>query len=189
MTRVFIALEVGEAARATLRQTCASLGHALPGVRWVDAASLHLTLAFLGELDDAAVATLTETALAVAAGAQPFALRLDRLGVFGPEWAPRVIWAGVGGETERLRAVQAALARALVAQGFPLGDRRFAAHLTLARLKRGPDEAAVERLRARLRGPALPPSAWNVADLRVMRSDLSRAGAVYTPLRIAPFRG
>ena len=193
MTRTFIAVELGEEARAALRAESARLARALPGVRFADAASLHLTLAFLGELDDDRLAAATAATEEAAAGAPPFTLRIAGLGTFGPAWAPRVVWAGVAGEVSALLAVQSRLAAALAAGGFVLDERPFAAHLTLARLKERLDTEALARLTAlmqeagaakRRRGAAL-----TVEALAVMKSELLRAGAVYTRLRECRFGG
>ncbi len=189
LTRVFIALDLSAAAREALRRELGRLAHALPGVRLADPASLHLTLAFLGALDDDALAAVIALASEVARGTAPFHLALASRGVFGPPTAPRVIWVGVGGEMTRLLTLQARLADALASEGFPREQRPFAPHLTLARLKRQLAAEERQRLGALLAGPPPQPTRWRVADLRVMRSDLSATGARYTPLHIAPLAG
>jgi 2'-5' RNA ligase len=193
MTRTFIALDLSEAARAALRGELRRLAQALPDVRFVDPASLHLTLAFLGELDDETLAAVIALAGEVARHAAPFELALAGLGVFGPPAAPRVIWAGVGGETRPLLALQRRLAAALEAEGFPHEQRPFAPHLTLARLKRPLDAAARQRLDKLLASSASTSASrtprWRVADLRVMRSELAATGARYTALSVAPLLG
>lgn len=197
MTRTFIALDLSEAAREALRRELRRLARALPDVRFVDPASLHLTLAFLGELDDDTLAAVVALSNDVANMAPPFELALADLGVFGPPAAPRVIWAGVGGEMHRLLALHARLADALAAQGFPREQRPFSPHLTLARLKRPLDLAARQRLDTLLAKPTPNPSAgsatrptrWRVDDLRVMRSELAATGARYTALSVAPLAG
>jgi 2'-5' RNA ligase len=193
MTRTFIAVELDEGARAALRAEIARLSRALPGVRFADPAGLHLTLAFLGELDDERLAEATAATKEAVAEARPFTLRIAGLGTFGPAWAPRVVWAGVAGEVPALLAVQSRLAAALAARDFPAEERPFAAHLTLARLKERLDAEALARLVAlvreagaakRRRGTALP-----VEALAVMQSELLRSGARYTRLRECRFGG
>src|SRR5262249_52752857 len=126
MTRTFIAIELGDNVRAALEREILRLARVLPEVRWTTASGLHLTLAFLGELDEAQLAMATEATQEVAAYARRFELQLEGLGSFGPTWAPRVIWAGLAGDTRSLLAVQGKLARALEARGFPREERRFA---------------------------------------------------------------
>jgi 2'-5' RNA ligase len=193
MTRTFIAIDLGEEARVYLAAEIARLGRALPAVRWSDPAGLHLTLAFLGELDDERLAGATAAVEEVAGTAKPFTLEIAGLGTFGPPAAPRVIWAGIAGNVRRLSELQAALASALEARGFPREERPFSPHLTLARLRTplGPPELA--RLREMLRGAgarttAAPPRI--PADhLSVMKSELLRPAARYTCLRAIPLVG
>ena len=193
VTRTFIALDLSEVARTALRGELRRLARALPDVRFVDPDSLHLTLAFLGELDDDTLAAVIALAGEVARHTAPFELALAGLGVFGPPTALRVIWAGVGGETRSLLALQRRLAAALEAEGFPREQRPFSPHLTLARLKRPLDAAARQRLDKLLASPASKPASWEarwrVADLRVMRSELAATGARYTALSVAPLTG
>ncbi len=189
MTRTFISLDLSEEAREALRRELRRLERALPGVRMTDPASLHLTLAFLGELDDEALAAVIALTGEVARQTPPFRLALKGLGVFGPPTSPRVIWAGVSGDTRRLLALQRRLADALEAQGYPREQRPFAPHLTLARLSRPLDEAAYLRLRGLLESKAPQPTRWPVAEVQVMRSELAAAGARYTALSIAQLTG
>lgn len=186
MTRIFIALALSDAARETLRREERRLARALPDVRFAAPEDMHLTLAFLGEVDDATLAQVIALGGEVASHARPFDLALAGLGVFGPPHAPRVVWAGVGGDTQRLLALQRRLADALEALGFPREQRPFSPHLTLARLKRPLDDVAAQRLRAALVGTPPAPTRWRVDDLRVMRSDLAATGARYTTLSVAP---
>jgi RNA 2',3'-cyclic 3'-phosphodiesterase len=189
MARIFIALALSDAARETLRREERLLARVLPDVRFATPDDLHLTLVFLGEVDEATLAQVIALVGEVASHARPFELSLAGLGVFGPPHAPRVIWAGVGGDTQRLLALQRRLADALESLGFSREQRPFSPHLTLARLKRPLDDAAAQRLRATLAGPPPAPTRWLVDDLRVMRSDLAATGARYTALSVALLAG
>lgn len=188
MTRTFIAVELDDAMRAALTRMEAQLAQAAPSLRWTDPAKLHLTLAFLGELDDTQVQMAMNAACAAAASTSPFRIALAGSGYFGPRWAPRVIWAGVGGATRALSAAQARLADALAASGFPREQRPFAPHLTLARIKQPLAPAELERLLAAIeRSVPAGAATMTVAGVAVMKSDLARDGARYTRLAQCPF--
>jgi 2'-5' RNA ligase len=186
MTRTFVAIELGDDARAYLAREVTRLQRALPGVRWVDPANLHLTLVFLGELDDARLAAATEAAGA-AASVKPFTLEVAGLGSFGPPHAPRVVWAGLRGNLPRLNQLYEALAAALEARGFPRETRPFAPHLTLARLKAplAADEAQrlARVLRVEADAAARSGAPILVDHISVMKSELLRPVARYTCLR------
>lgn len=185
MPRIFIAVELPDNVRTFLTREIARLGRALPGVRWVEPASLHLTLAFLGELDDA-LASAKRATEAAAVASVPFTLRTGALGTFGPRHAPRVIWLGVAGEVPRLLATQEALAQRLEEAGFPREQRPFSPHLTLARLKASLAPEVLTRLQALLREPPQEYASWRVNEISVMKSELGRGGARYTRLQAYP---
>lgn len=187
MTRTFIAIDLGDAAREALRGELRRLSRVVPNVRLTDPTDLHLTLVFLGELDDERLAAVIAVTREVAQHTAPFSLALAGLGVFGPPSAPRIIWAGVAGDLPRLQQTQRRLAAALAERGFPQETRPYAPHLTLARLKRPLDATAAQELGALLTHPPAHAPRWRVTDTRVMRSDLSANGTRYTPISIAPF--
>lgn len=195
MTRTFIAIELGETARVYLIREITRLARELPTLHWADPAGMHLTLAFLGELDSARLAEAQAAAEEAAPVVMPFALHIAGLGSFGPLAAPRVIWAGVAGDLPALARLHAALAAALERRGFALDTRPFAPHLTLARVRAPLPPAAVARLgelvRAsqhatgrRAQGAGIP--AIPVDRLSVMKSELVRPTARYTCLVAVP---
>jgi RNA 2',3'-cyclic 3'-phosphodiesterase len=186
LTRTFIAVELPNAARAALQAHITRLSRALPRVRFQSLDSLHLTLAFLGELDEEQVDAATQSALAAASTAPPFTLTVAGLGIFGPPHAPRVLWCGVGGDVPTLLRLQATLTRRLEAAGFPREERPFAPHLTLARFKQPPDSAALQRLTSILAGPSAGETPFAVDSLSVMKSELLRPAARYTCLCACP---
>jgi 2'-5' RNA ligase len=182
VTRTFIAIELSDVARELLARKITRLARALPAVRWVDPSGLHLTLAFLGELDDAQLSAASEGARLAAATSAHFTLATGDLGSFGPPYAPRVIWVGIRGDVSALSTVHERLAHALEERGFPREARPFSPHLTLARLKAPPDAAALARLTAQLQARDRHSAPIPVRHLSVMKSELARSGARYTCL-------
>jgi 2'-5' RNA ligase len=196
MTRTFLAIELAEEARAYLERELQKLRSSLPQVSWTDPAGLHLTLAFLGELDDQRLAQAAEAGMEAASQHKPFTLRIAELGTFGPPHQPRVIWTGIAGNLTRLLALHATLAASLTSRGFPAEERPYSPHLTLARLKTPlsqQDLATLQQLIATsqnvqtARSPQLAPfssepPAIPVAQISVMKSELLRGGSRYTCL-------
>ena len=194
MTRTFIAIDLNDEARRYLHQQIQRLASSLPRVRWVDPETLHLTLAFLGELDDAQLAQAIQATVETAQTAHPFIVRVGALGMFGPAHNPRVIWVGLDGRLQPLLSLQAHLAERLARDGFPPDERAYAPHLTLARIKT-PLNAHELGLLRRVMASAPPASSHSdqhlpdipVAHLSVMKSDVTRAGPQYTRLYLCPF--
>jgi 2'-5' RNA ligase len=184
--RVFVAVDVPAALQGKLGAAAASLRR-LPGdARWVYAAYPHLTLRFLGDWESSAVWRASAAVERVATRHRPFSLTLAGLGLFPEHGAPQVVWLGVERGRPGLVALQRDLETELGLAGFPPGERAFRPHVTLARLRRaepGPWREAVRRLG---RDPVV---SFAVEQIRVMRSELTRRGPVYTVLSAAPLSG
>lgn len=192
MTRTFIALELNETLQRHLAGVIRQMAAVFPSIHWVDPSGIHLTLAFLGELSDKqlqAAMTATETA---AQQVDPFSYQLSHLGIFGSIRAPRVIWMGIEEPPGRLQALHQALQAQLAQQQFPVEERPFSPHLTLARIKNPFTTEEQQHLQRFLAGKLGGPEAhtpFTVSALNVMKSELSRDGAHYTVLRSYPLRG
>ncbi len=193
MTRTFIALEMNKAAQDHLADVIRRVGHVLPTVRWVDPVGIHLTLAFLGELDDAQLAEVIQVAEAVAGRMPAFSYRLSHLGIFGPPRQPRVIWLGIDEPSGALRLLQRTLQQELLRHNFELDDKPFSPHLTLARVKNPLPPVEQRQLQAMLDKPhqqkVASTHSYPVTNIEVLKSELSREGAYYTVLRTCPLEG
>ena len=139
------------------------------GLRWVPAEQWHLTLAFYGEVDDSKVEKLQEGLARAADRTRAFGVRLASAGTF-PKQATkaRVLWVGLDGEVDAVRRLADRCAGAGRRARIAMEDRKFRAHLTLARSRReGVDATAlVERL-ASYSSPW-----WTVTSLRLVHSTL-----------------
>ena len=182
--RTFLAIELDAATHEFIATLAQSLQATLPGVRFVGSETWHLTLAFLGELNEAAVTAAQVAAQAAASQAHPFVVHATGIGTFGKPGAPRVIWVGLGGELAALTHLREQVMLALAQQTLH-HDNYFSPHITLARLKKplsDAEAAALQTAKADTRvGPAMP-----VTHISVMRSDLSPTGARYTCMLRAP---
>jgi 2'-5' RNA ligase len=176
--RCFVALDLPADVRARLA-ACAGALRGIGDVRWVAEAQLHLTLRFCGEIDERQRDALAGV---VANGPWPaLQLQLAGLGQFPPRGAPRVLWAGVGGDVDALAGVAVRIDAAAVAAGVPPEDRPFHAHVTLGRA-RSPRGGA--RLSAALReqGRELGAAPFAAPAVTLYGSELRSEGALHTPL-------
>ena len=179
--RLFVAATLPAEARDAIARVIQGLRAAdLTGVRLVDPDGVHLTLKFLGNVDSSRVPALTGALDAVGEGAAPFALHLRGVGVFPDRRSPRVLWAGVSGDTEVLAALARRVDDACANVGFAREQRPFSPHLTLARLR---DRASAdERQRAGTLlaniGPA-PGESFAVEAFHLIRSTLTPSGPIY----------
>jgi 2'-5' RNA ligase len=175
--RAFAAIALPEAVRFELML----VGHGLPVPKPVPPENLHLTLVFLGELPEPVVADIDAALGAVRAPG--FEIGFGGLGLFGGA-KPRVAFATVA-DSPALRHLQAKVETAARGAGLAEPARRYAPHITLARLpERGVDRARLERAVAARAGPVAP--GFRVEDFRLYRSRLGAAGATYEELARYP---
>ena len=170
--RLFVAVPIGEELRRDLRDAVArwSTEDEVAGLRWTDADGWHVTLAFLGETDPAALPELLVLLGRVAAGHAATTSRTGGLDAFPNRARARVAWYGVEDADGRIAALAADVSRAL-----DLGSsRRLRPHLTLARAQGDHID-----LRSWL-GSASAPAGMLVADrIELMRSHIGEGPARY----------
>ncbi|MDQ6637921.1 MAG: RNA 2',3'-cyclic phosphodiesterase [Candidatus Dormibacteraeota bacterium] len=156
----------------------AAAREAMPGFRWVEPPNLHVTLRFLGYLEQTMVARLVTELSRIRA--QPFELGVSGLGKFGGTGLARVVWLGVGRGAQPLIELAAQVEDACRLAGLPPADRQFRAHLTLARAR--------DRRGAQL--PELPPvpavEPWPVREVVLFQSRPGASGANYVPVFSLP---
>ncbi len=127
MPRLFTGIEISEDAREAL----ARLKQPLPGARWIEPANFHITLRFVGDIDNHIAAEFAHFLDEIESPA--FDIRLSGVGTFGGS-DPRQLWAGVEPSPE-LEALARAHERAARAAGLPAESRKFKPHVTIARLR------------------------------------------------------
>lgn len=148
----------------------------IAGARWQDENQLHLTVRFFGEIDTRAADDL-DAALAQVHGA-PFTLALHGVGHFESKGRAHTLWAGLA-PCEPLLALQRKVEGAARLAGLPPEGRKFAPHITLARLNRS--SAPVVPFLAE--HAALSSEPWPVDAFDLMESRLTPAGAYYETVR------
>ncbi|MFH1148322.1 MAG: RNA 2',3'-cyclic phosphodiesterase, partial [Pseudomonadota bacterium] len=150
-------------------------------IKWVNPRGIHLTLKFLGYVEEKMIEPIAVALEGATAGQESLTLKAECIGAFPSLKNPRVVWVGVGGETERLSLIQQRIEEALLKLGFPKEDRPFTPHLTLGRIrpgrKAGDFGAGIEHLKKTSFGPL------TVTEVVLYQSVLRPDGAVYTPLK------
>ncbi len=185
--RLFVGCELDEALRARLTEMGQRGEPSLDGLRWVAPEAMHITLKFLGEVEDALVGEVT-TALEKPLGDVPaFEALFQGLGRFPPRGALRVLWAGIKKGAAELVSLSKIVEAAMEPIGFDREKRPFSPHVTLARVKRG---ARLRRIDELVReGKAAVFGSQKVRHVSLIRSVLRPDGAVYTPVHRWDLKG
>ncbi|MGQ0560726.1 MAG: RNA 2',3'-cyclic phosphodiesterase [Gemmatimonadota bacterium] len=175
--RLFLALNLPDAEQARLAGVLATLEQSPLPFRWVESEALHITLKFLGQVEEDRLAAIRRATRAALAGISPFDVDLDGFGAFPSRARARVIWLGVAAPPV-LTTLQQNLEQHIEPLGFPREPRPFHPHITLGRARPNAghvDAAALDRItgsfgyKARIRIDAV--------DL--MRSHTGSRGARY----------
>jgi 2'-5' RNA ligase len=141
MPRLFTAIEIP----ADVIEALTSLRQPLPGARWIEPESLHITLRFAGDIDNGVARELSDSLSEI--DAKAFEVAISGVGAFGGN-EPRALWAGVV-PSEPLEALARAHERAARKAGLAPETRNFRPHVTLARLKLTPPEVVARWLQRR----------------------------------------
>lgn len=152
-----------------------------PRAGWVKPQNMHITLVFWGEQDTGLIGPAVAAVREALQGARSFTLKMGRPGYFGRRSSPSVLWLGLAGELTPLHAVQKALEEALA--GFNhQPENRFHPHLTLARLKKPENAAALLSKMDELAGLVEKWPDFPVNQVYLVESVLRPGGPVYTVL-------
>ena len=189
--RLFVAAEIGD----TLASRAAELSRELRKraetaaprgkVTWIPPERLHITIRFIGEVDDAR-GTAIRAALEPSLDVEPFDLTLAGAGAFPKSGPPRVMWAGIKQGRDELMAAEHAVTSRLEALGIPPEDRPYSPHLTLARVR----DAAGLRSASLLEGfEDRFIGTTRIDAITLFQSQLSQKGPTYVPLLRTILRG
>lgn len=181
--RAFIAIPLSETILSTIGKTQRQLAEHLPGIRWVRPDTIHLTLAFLGDISQESLESIGDSMLSIGEFFTPFEVWVAGLGAFPSRARPRVIWLGVE-RCSSLMKLQSMLAEMLATMNQPGDDRPYTPHLTLGRSRR-PNPATGHDLE---RFAALEIGSLAIDRMVLYESRLQKGGVVHLPRRTVIFR-
>lgn len=110
----------------------------------------------------------------------PFDINIEGIGGFPDLLRPRVVWAGVRGDTESLFAVRNEVEKAALKSSIPKENKKYTPHITIGR--RNSDRPLPDRILSLMESESLVTVSWTVREITLMRSELSPMGPRYTPL-------
>ena len=184
MIRTFVAILLPEAWKEHLGTLSRDLSARTRGLSWVRAENLHMTVRFLGDLDDVAVRRVCDSVSSAVKDLTAPVAALGDVGAFPNLERPRVVWAGLSAGREEVSALARTVNDALQRDGFGPPDKPFRPHVTLARVR----ERAGGLQAIRDAVPPQHPAPAALDRIAVMKSDLHPSGSRYTALTEARLR-
>jgi 2'-5' RNA ligase len=181
--RTFIAIPLDEEMVDEISRVSGVLKGRITGAKWVEPQNLHITLRFLGDVEEGDMGKVLRAAEKAAMGSRPVEISLGKVGAFPGERNARVLWVGLSSGGDELGLISRRLNEELSKGGFGPPDKDFSPHITIARLRKPANiSGAIAGLDVRgIRSV--------VGELVVMRSDLRSTGPVYTPIERFGLRG
>lgn len=180
VTRCFVAVPLLPPALAVARRLLDQLSSQLKHVRWTRPDQLHVTVKFLGDIDNRELPEVCRELRSACATIEPFTTGLRGLGTFPKDKPPRVLWAKVEPHSQPLVQLYERLEANLQTLGIPQEARAYTPHLTLGRVGRGADvdqvRATVESLAAEVE------SVFDVNEVILFSSFRERGNVIHEPI-------
>ncbi|MBI5755827.1 MAG: RNA 2',3'-cyclic phosphodiesterase [Nitrospirae bacterium] len=178
--RCFISISLPEGTKRGIVAIQERLKSSGADVSWTRPEGMHLTMKFLGEVEEKRLSKI-ETALNRAVSdISLFSLNVSEIGIFPDMRRPRVVWIGLKEDGDNLVRLQKGVEEELRKIGFPSENRGFTPHITLGRIR---SNRNIEKLLNLIEEEkVIELGSFEVSDVHLMRSELKPAGAVYTEL-------
>jgi 2'-5' RNA ligase len=179
--RLFIAINLPDAEKTRLTRALQAIATSEPAIRWTDAAALHITVKFLGEIAEPRVHAMAASLEEAAAGAAAFDVALSGFGAFPSLSRPNILWVGVQA-APGLAELHGRIERAFEPLGFAADNRVFRPHITVARMRKDGrirDRQAMDRMKASFDYK----TEFRAASVDLMQSRLGRGAARYEILQ------
>ena len=195
MIRAFLAVELSPGLRAELAALQQGLKQSIEPemkrdmrISWVQPAKMHLTIKFLGDMDEQVIDPLRGEVEHAIESQPSVYVPLERLGAFPRPQSPRVLWVGPsenweqGVEGKRVTEIHRAIEQACEDLGFLHETKPFSPHLTLARMKTGERHVGAPLAKSGVLDPPLSLGSLAVESVVLIKSELNQTGSVYTRL-------
>lgn len=178
--RTFIAIELNNAIKQELAGLQDKFKTAGADVKWVKPENVHLTLKFLGNIDEEKAGKVKSILDNIASKYKKFQISLFKIGCFPRLEHPRVVWVGIDQGCADIEEIAKNLEEELEGIGFAKEKRPFSAHLTLGRVRSPKGRAElVQKIKAL---EVHSSASLDVAELVLFKSTLTPTASIYTPL-------
>ncbi len=181
MKRLFAAIKIHPSQEFTrvLTQLTKELHH--ERIKWVEPKNIHLTLKFFGETDEKQIPAIRNALQAAVAGSPEFTMKINRTGIFGSRYDPRVVWFGIDPEP-KMELLAANTIAELQHAGWEPDRQNFVPHLTIGRIKELRDKTLFQQIIEKYHEVKIQEE--TVKEIILYESILQREGPMYVKLAV-----
>jgi RNA 2',3'-cyclic 3'-phosphodiesterase len=183
ITRAFVAIKLPDEISAFIHKIQEGLRSYGLKARWIRPENIHLTLKFLGDINNEDIKKAGDVIIRAAGENPSMSLGAKGIGVFPGVKRPRVIWTGISGQKKELTDLQKTLDGKFEIIGFPKEKRPFKGHLTIARVKGKIDSGRLVDAMKEFGG--FESKTFMADEVFLFKSELKPSGAVYSKLMSA----
>ena len=186
LMRAFIAIELPQEIKNTLSRLQAKLKAAGADVKWVEPNNIHLTLKFLGEIDEQINGKVNSCLEKIRETQKPFTISLSSPGAFPNTSSPRVVWVGIKQGDAEIKGLTIFLEKQAAEIGLPTENREFSSHITIGRVRSGKNRRELAELLSKLSQNSLEDNPFPANKITLFKSTLTSRGPVYEVLKEFP---
>ncbi|MDI6601148.1 MAG: RNA 2',3'-cyclic phosphodiesterase [Thermoanaerobacteraceae bacterium] len=173
--RTFVAINFPDSLKNEIQDIQNSLKSYVKVARWIRMDNFHLTIKFLGEIDERGKEFAIEAIQQACNGLKPFEINFDRIGYFGTYENMRVIWIGMNENADKLVSLQNRIEMSFSDYGFSSDEKGFKPHITIAR-------DVIMTRKIDISSFAIKLDELYVNEVSLMLSENKGKGFYYTPL-------
>jgi RNA 2',3'-cyclic 3'-phosphodiesterase len=182
--RTFIAIELPQDIKDAISRLQSKLKATGADVKWVSPSNIHLTLKFLGEIDEKTRDATIEVMQEIASDISTFSIKLGSIGAFPGIRSPRVIWIGLSQGHDQVKTIAQMLENELEACGLAKENREFSSHITIGRIRSLKNKDALAAGISKLGGPVTEnPGEFLAGKITLFKSTLTPQGPIYEKLQ------
>jgi 2'-5' RNA ligase len=187
MIRSFIAIEIPDGFKNDVLEIQKRFKAGSVDVSWTRIDGIHLTLKFLGNVEEEKIEEIKRVLEGIAGGTRHIKIKIGGVGVFPSQKMPRVLWIGIKNEDGSLEGLYKKIDAELSKIGFEKEGRDFKPHLTLGRMRSQKGREGIIKLLGEFKDKEI--GVFTASDMRLIKSDPQPQGAVYTELARFGFGG
>jgi RNA 2',3'-cyclic 3'-phosphodiesterase len=177
--RVFFSVEIPDEIKDNIEKLIGGLK--LGPMKWINKKNMHITLKFLGRVEDNKIESLVNTVGKLIKGFGPIKIGFGGFGAFPDPKHPRVIWIGINGGAGELKKLADKIEDELCEKGYGEEEREFSPHLTIGRIKESIDTEALCCFIESNKNTSI--GSFVIKDISLMKSTLMKNGPVYEELK------
>lgn len=179
--RTFISVELPDEVKKNIAELVNELKDRGAAVKWVEAQNLHITLKFLGRVEERNLDNLIDLTTKALADCGSFKARFEGLGTFPEGKTPRVVWVGTAEGGDKLCSLAKVLEETLSKAGFQSEEREFKSHITIGRVK---ENKGVDKLKEKIKSVKDAKFGEALVDrISIMKSTLTPKGPIYEKVK------